>query len=206
MNKRTKKEKTTKTSNQKRTRKHLRVVENWAPVETNAAKHETTTALSETISEKIETIGAAVETSDKSDASYLSAAADSPAPAVDLDTEPTQSEVPLTLSTEDAISVVIVNREALLNGLKVAKDFIGKKNTMPILSSALLTVRRDELGRSFITLAVTDLEVSWKTTYPCEATAEISQCAPLDTLYSEVKALPGDITDAVLAFKKNANV
>ena len=120
-------------------------------------------------------------------------------------TSPTQSEAPLTLSTADTISTVSVSRESLLNGLKVARDFSGgRKNTMPILSNCLLAVKKDEIGRWFITLAATDLEASWKATYPCEATAEISQAVPLETFYSELKALTEDIKDAELTFKQGA--
>jgi DNA polymerase-3 subunit beta len=185
--KKAKKDKSAKESKQKRTRKQKEITEIPAKVETIPAA--------------AEPIEAPVVISDTSHQSDSSDQSDQP---ISLDTVPTQSEVPLTLSTEGAIAFASVDRGAILSGLKVAQDFISSGNSMPILSNALLEVKKDEIGRMFLTLAATDLEVSWKATYPCEATEEISRAVPLKTFYSELKALTDDIKDAELAFKTNA--
>ncbi len=114
-------------------------------------------------------------------------------------TPSTQWQVALAaLRRRETEKTIYLDRAELQNTLKVALDFINKNDHMPILQCVKLVTDNGEC-----TISATDLEVSWSKIILFEGDL-ISICIPATVLYKEVAALPSEISEVELTFKKEA--
>lgn len=89
-------------------------------------------------------------------------------------------------------------RAELEKTLAIARDFVDKKTTMPILAHIYLGIT--DAGCRVIG---TNLDRWWTKEINCKTGAPVNRCVPLELLYSEVKVLQADITLAELRFEEN---
>ncbi len=82
--------------------------------------------------------------------------------------------------------------------LAVARDFVEKGGTMPILTHVYLGIT--EVGCRLI---ATNLDRFWSKNIDCKPGGPVNRCVPVEVLYSEVKALPADIELAELSFDEH---
>jgi DNA polymerase-3 subunit beta len=84
---------------------------------------------------------------------------------------------------------IIITKAELSNALSRVQGIVEKKNTVPILSCALLEAREGELA-----ISATDLEIFLKSRFKVKIAAEGAVTAPAKKLFEIVRELPdGDI-------------
>jgi DNA polymerase-3 subunit beta len=95
-------------------------------------------------------------------------------------------------------TTLFMDREIIEETLKVARDFVEKKLTMPVLSHVLL-----EAGKTKCSVFATDIETAWRRRIHSEG-GPVKRCVPLNLLLSEIHALGPEIAGVELTFTDNA--
>ncbi|NYZ16766.1 DNA polymerase III subunit beta [Azospirillum sp. RWY-5-1] len=80
---------------------------------------------------------------------------------------------------------IVIERTALLRSLGHVQSVVERRNTIPILSNVLLSIKNGELA-----LAATDMDLEIVETVPASVTRPGSTTAPAHTLYDIVRKLP----------------
>ena len=88
------------------------------------------------------------------------------------------------------------SRENILSGLSKIQSIVERRNTMPILSNALLKAEKNSLH-----ISATDLEVSFSGKVPAQITKEGTITVSAKKLYEIIKEFPNED----ILFKKDAN-
>lgn len=94
------------------------------------------------------------------------------------------------------VTKVAIDHSELTSTLKIALDFIEKKNYLPALTHIRLTS-----DGAVCVIRATDLNVSWKKEIPCKGGA-VDRLIPAELFYKEIKALSDDVSLAELVFNK----
>jgi DNA polymerase-3 subunit beta len=94
-----------------------------------------------------------------------------------------------------------IEREALLKGVGRTLGVVDRRGTMPILSHFLMDAKDPQ-----ITIAATDLEVSFRGVYPALVEEPGSLTLPAHYFHNLVKELPGDFLDLTGTEKSNLQI
>jgi len=94
-----------------------------------------------------------------------------------------------------------IEREALLKGVGRTLGVVDRRGPMPILSHFLL-----EAAESQVTIAATDLEVSFRGVYPAQVEEGGALSLPAHYFHNLVKEMPGDFLDLAAGGKSNLQI
>jgi DNA polymerase III subunit beta len=94
-----------------------------------------------------------------------------------------------------------IERERLLKGVSRTLGVVDRRGTMPILSHFLLDAQDSQ-----VTIAATDLEVSFRGVYPAEVLEPGSLTLPAHYFHNLIKEMPGDFLELVGTEKSNLQI